>query len=511
MHDSEQSRYEQLPRWSTPEPAEGGLLSPDFRLLLSARPRWLRPTVKTPPWLWRLLPWCLTVFCGKTSRRLPKVTSTSYLNGIRGIACLVVLSYHIQLWYDHQKGNPYGAEPVEQNSYIMQLPILRLVYAGRAMVCIFFILSGFVLSFSSLRKMQTLLSPNSPSSAGDLITGLCSSTLRRFIRLFGPMMVAAFLTSFVIWLYPDSFSGQWREESTQLTDVMKSVMLRTEPFLNPFTWDNDYRPIGMVHFWTLAAEYRGSMVVFLLCIMVSKMTTVARKLFVSMFALWALYWWRMDICCFTLGVLLAELRHNPLSADLPVAVAKIKVPMWLSCGFYWILFVSSLFILSWPDMGDQGFEPYATMSSITPDRWKNKDELTSWFYGTVGAFCLLFAVENLPSVQKVLSTGPMIYFGEISFSFYLLHWIGYCSVGEITRQYLQDTLGVSARNAYSAMVSVSLVVLIFAADIYWRTVDENSVRLSKFMVDCMGIHQKPQELPVTLRDQGDSRDIIKRE
>lgn len=112
---------------------------------------------EAPRWYWNLLPWFLTAPLGKTTRKLPKKTSTSYLNGIRGIACLIVYTVHVSMhYYKEFTSNPYGAEPAASNHGFSQLPVIRIIYAGRGMVAIFFVLSGFVLTYSPLRKITSM-------------------------------------------------------------------------------------------------------------------------------------------------------------------------------------------------------------------------------------------------------------------------------------------------------------------------------------------------------------------
>lgn len=110
-----------------------------------------------PRWYWSLLPWFLTAALGKTTRTLPRKTSTSYLNGIRGIACLIVYTEHVSMhYYRDFMSNPYGAEPAANNHGFSQLPIIRIIYAGKGMVAIFFVLSGFVLTYSPLKKITSI-------------------------------------------------------------------------------------------------------------------------------------------------------------------------------------------------------------------------------------------------------------------------------------------------------------------------------------------------------------------
>lgn len=76
----------------------------------------------------------------KKAMRERVMTETSYLNGLRGLAAWLVFVTH--LLYDPGFHEGYAGRP---GDFAIQLPFLRLLFAGQFMVAIFFILSGFVL------------------------------------------------------------------------------------------------------------------------------------------------------------------------------------------------------------------------------------------------------------------------------------------------------------------------------------------------------------------------------
>ncbi|ETS84787.1 hypothetical protein PFICI_02812 [Pestalotiopsis fici W106-1] len=425
-------------------------------------------------WLWTLSPWFIAAAFGKTQRRLPKKTSTSYLNGVRGLACIIVYMFHAVGLHDTFFFHAYGAEPAENNRYFTQLPIIRVIWAGKGMVAVFFVLSGFVLAHSPLRNITN----HSSVSDGMLITGLSSSILRRGIRLFGPTIIMIVLTC----LYPDS----WVEEDTTVLEHMRRYLNLTIPLLNPYDWDR-YFPRSFDQTWTLPAEYRGSMMVFLMCIATARLTTVARKVVIVSTAFWALYHMRGDMYCFLMGMAIAELRFNPLTDDFAFMRAK-RVSRSLRCTLAVTLFLVSIFVLSWPEDGDGGVEPYKTMNGFVPEKWRGGNEAFALFWGYFAAPGLLFALENLPSAQRLLSTTPMLYFGEISFSFYLLHWSAFQWPGRHLKDFLERDLEWSRDSSIYTMLVVTFILLVTLADVFWRTADEGCVKLSRTFVDWLGIH-----------------------
>lgn len=83
------------------------------------------------------------------------IHSTAYLDGLRGVAALFVAFDHyvaqffpyISKGYLSQDKSEPGAG---ENNRFVQLPIIRVFYNGWFMVSIFFVISGYVLSYKAL-------------------------------------------------------------------------------------------------------------------------------------------------------------------------------------------------------------------------------------------------------------------------------------------------------------------------------------------------------------------------
>ncbi|KAI0175461.1 hypothetical protein BJ166DRAFT_588196 [Pestalotiopsis sp. NC0098] len=401
--------------------------------------------------------------------------------------------------------NPYGAEPAADNHGFSQLPVIRIIYAGKGMVAIFFVLSGFVLTYSPLKKITSIserhqdqgdaiesqefpvtrVSTSPTRAADELITGLCSSILRRGIRLFAPMLVIAWMSCLVTWYYPTFFPGNWREsDPTFLQHVWRFVGI-TLPVFNPFQW-GIYHPLSFNQCWTLPVEYRGSMVVFLMCMATARLRTRARKVIVLGSAFWALYLQHGDVFAFLCGMFLAELRFCPLSKDFSFL-------RWVPRSVTYTLSICALFLslmlMGWPENGPKDVEPFQTFLQLTPSAWKGSVETVTFFWSYATAPVLLAAVENLPPVQWLVSTAPMLYLGEISFAFYLLHWMGFLWPGWEMMIEMVNVQHWPKDPSFYLMYFTILGMLIVAADYFWRLVDEKCVKLGKALVDWLGIHK----------------------
>ncbi|KAI0198307.1 hypothetical protein F4808DRAFT_263811 [Astrocystis sublimbata] len=456
-------------------------------------------------WLIFLLPFCVAKPLGLTERQLPKTTSTTYLNGIRGLACWIVFNEHMTMdKYRAIVFKPYGAEKNgEKFEHFIQLPFVRALIAGKGMVCVFFVLSGFVLSYSSLRKINEQGKPNKPEKAGardDLLTRISSMTLRRAIRLFGPLLALAFLTGLVTYYVP---WGVIDHKAPNIFAHLYKQWLDAVTVMDPYHWGR-LRPIPR-HFgqaWTLGVEYRLSLVMFLMIATTATLSTVGRKIVIIFVAAWSVYCGRRwDVACAMGGMLLAELRFAPLADDInrifkrPLRLSKL----WTTVPAVVCVTLGLLFC-SWPEASPSGAEPYSSLWELTPETWRPDANHGApepvggwvWWWGTIGAFMFLWGLEQLPSLQNILSVSFLKYLGEISYAYYLLQEMGRTHVGDPIYNALQEKHGWSQNSAFVAGYIVGNIFNIIAADYFWRVIDESCVRLARHVVvEWLGVGKKP--------------------
>lgn len=78
-------------------------------------------------------------------------------------------------------------------------PFVHIGIQGAAMVNVFFVISGYVLTYRILRLMRT-------RDAGQLLHAFVSSIFRRYVRLFGSSAFVTFMIMLVVhfnWYLPE--------------------------------------------------------------------------------------------------------------------------------------------------------------------------------------------------------------------------------------------------------------------------------------------------------------------
>jgi len=178
----------------------------------------------------------------------------AHLDSLRGIAALiVVIAHYLAAFYPYTIfGNQGGYQQHADWENMVFYPPFGLLVAGHFAVCLFFILSGYVLSYSYLgesKRRQKIL----------------ASIIKRPIRLGGLVWLAIICGS-LLWYCGLFFNGE-------VSDLTSS-----KPWLNSF-WEKNFNfnaffidfassafSKGSIYnppLWTIKIELYGSLMVYL--------------------------------------------------------------------------------------------------------------------------------------------------------------------------------------------------------------------------------------------------------
>ena len=433
------------------------------------------------------------------------------LDGLRGVACLFVFNEHFSYNYSHNFLYGYG---IEDRRSVIQWPFIRILWSGFSMVAIFFVISGYVLSYKPLKQIRA-------RQAAQLQHTLGSSVFRRAIRLYLPSMVAVvlcgLLTSTGAFRYATTIARSNNpmpfelHESTpphydnfflQIGDAIKNAFWMTYFW----RWDSTTTPGDYdLHLWTIPTEFRCSLVLFLTITATSRLRTRWRLSYIVTFIVYCIATNRRDVLLFLSGMLLAEidLIRTARSPILLLPLASDGLASKYEHLLPPLLFTMGLFFASSPVIEAPLTPGYRTLCALISRLPSSGDFLgyPGSLLQCLGAVLITWSVANSPSTTAIarIFTNPVPqYLGSISFALYLVH-------GNVLKSILYSLMptiasttgGFGSVDQFGTRVTVSttpnlvaawlmgiafvLPVTIWTADLFWRGVDLPVVRLSRWL------------------------------
>lgn len=181
---------------------------------------------------------------------------TAWLDGMRGIAAFLVFIFHIS-YATHDVATAYA--PHGGKTDLLRLPIIRFFYHGPAMVSIFFVLSGYALSYKPAKQMHK-------GEIDALLKGLSSSVVRRGMRLYLPCVASTLCIVAIVRLGGYDWTREIANDGKRLTGYRDRHAWRYDTFAeqmwhwgssflgfaNPFTGKRMYLD---GHLWTIPLEF----------------------------------------------------------------------------------------------------------------------------------------------------------------------------------------------------------------------------------------------------------------
>ncbi|EXJ93618.1 hypothetical protein A1O1_02010 [Capronia coronata CBS 617.96] len=481
------------------------------------RSRWRTACASSINFLRHLLPSYLHALDHTAPRKLHP---TAYIDALRGYAAVAVFVYHA-----------FGLPDI----WFLQLPIIRVLFdGGSGMVAIFFVISGYVLSYRMLKMIRN-------REATRLHGCLASSTFRRFIRLYGSTGIATFIAALMVslrWYIPYGMNPQ-DTFLEQMWDWFQDFVASSDPFADIEGWVHDgvFRTRYLDQMWTIPIEYRGSIVLFVFCTASSKLSTAARWTFLWIVVVLSYYWRAVYVAEFLFGMFIADLslsRHPerwsaPLPPRLPVSESegeneggsrsisgpvtrtsvqspslgldeKPRLPSrrrWLTrervlaalASFashfgYVALLLLGLVLLGQPDQQHSpdlgaltGQFPWPIIAWWIPP-WYGDAAYTFWI--SIGAFFVVLAIDSCPMLQRPFEWRFSQYLGDLSFGIYAMHWpIVYGFYRTVVEPWRATHLGESHLARLPGALLTAVIVL-WAAD-YFTRLDKLVVRSARWV------------------------------
>ncbi|CAD0087591.1 unnamed protein product, partial [Aureobasidium vineae] len=408
---------------------------------------------------------------------------TGFLDGMRGVAAFLVIVFHLVVCcYDAKHG--YASGEHGEHRELFKLPFIRIIYAGPTMVSIFFVVSGYALSYKPVKLMRS-------KEWQSLSQSLASSIFRRAIRLFLPCIVSTFLISLMIWsgLYDwgadfakarghyntrhdidiprfDSLAAQlafWaRETSTRLINPWSFSAKSTEVTIDGHLWTIPVDQAGLAH---LRSKVRMVVLVFLI--------------------IWVHQMGRWEMILFYGGFLCADLGFHRSSTSTPILPTDDSTKKHgirrFSPAIFVCIFILGMYLGCQPQKRADKTPGWVTLASMIPDHVGNRKR----YWPGWGAILLVWSTSCYKPLQRLFDNKLSQYLGKISFSLYIVHGAVTHVIGYPLMNILDGVLGrddaLNKAVSFSVGFAATLFFTVWLADLFTRAVDEPSIKFAKWV------------------------------
>ncbi|RMZ85302.1 hypothetical protein DV738_g113, partial [Chaetothyriales sp. CBS 135597] len=427
-----------------------------------------------------------------------KKRATAYLDGLRGVAALGVFTQHLMGGTKSNHG--FG----ENGNYILiTFPFIRVFWSGgAAAVAIFFVLSGFVLSQTSVKLDHRGQQRESKRS-------LISAAIRRPIRLYLPCFTIGLLIALAKYLpwdiYPElGYSPRRENIGVELAHWLDTTL----KYFNPFQrhgWKYGVYEYVLI-LWTIPIELKGSYIIYILsavgCFgMVSAEWAVfvmlSTAVIIIHFGLWT-------FGCFIGGLVLTlnhlyQLDDKWVFRRFPPVVKTVAAHVLLFAG-WWLLSEPA------PDGHPEWSSDtpgWRYLTSLIPESYDQDSFYRFWH--SYGAMLFVWGSLHLPWLQAVLNTWPLQYLGRVSFMLYAIHLPLMMAFGNRMSRifgnvpygaepvwwdnmlYVPKAGPLGLNLQWDFIWAVQLAFTLAMAELATRLIDDPSVRLGKWLVRKIGL------------------------
>lgn len=369
----------------------------------------------------------------------------TYLDGLRGVAAVNVMVMHF--FVALAPAMVYGSEmPSHFGKFdlLFSSTPLGLIGAGNFSVCIFFVLSGYVLTRKYFETKDN----------GVIISSAVRRYLRLFVPVFAAVMLSYLLASAGLYRYyletmvvsaGSNYRGYWDFTPGLVSAVKEAV------------WDSffvggktPYDPV----LWTMNIEFFGSMLVFAMAL-----------LFGSLRSRWTFYlasavlFLNSYYLAFIIGMTFADTSNS----KMPIFNTDNKILLS-------IILVSGLFLGSYP------LSPVTTDSlyAFLNTGFFKTPEVT---YHIIGSGMIMYVLLNSRGLQAVFSSPVPVFLGKISYSLYLVHFLVISSLTCALFLALYPVLPYGTAFFISCFLSLFLIVPL--SYLFYKYVDMAGIELSK--------------------------------
>ena len=380
-------------------------------------------------------------------RQAPTERQMASLDGIRGIAALIVIFSHAVFWYYpaahlglRTQGRPTDGIDVFNSPF-------TFFFRGGFSVSLFFVLSGIVLTYSILKHEN-------------VINAALNAAKRRYIRIGIPVAVSIMICYLLIKI------GVYGENQILPTPFLSTKYLFNPSILEALQ-DSLFGALILGHskynytLWTIQIELLGSFIIYALLIALGKHTVSLRLVCISIAFSVPLYSntpMAIYLSMFMIGTFIATFETPNLN--------KVS-----ACALGSILVITGLYLAGF----NPGSQAYTLLTTKIIAWARSIGARPSWYIVVpyIGATMITIGVMTISEHVQIMNLRVFKWLGKLSFSVYLLHSFALAIVCPIAI----NTFGVSIISLAATIIATTIITLI--ASIYFhRYVDYPSIKLA---------------------------------
>ncbi|KAJ3103987.1 hypothetical protein HDU97_009642 [Phlyctochytrium planicorne] len=391
----------------------------------------------------------------------------SHFDGLRGLCAFGVYIHHIQ----------------HHVHYYLDIGWSNRIISSMA-VAIFFVLSGRVLLISYMKRKDNVI--------------LANATVKRFFRLFFPVLfvIAMDRTIQHHGIYAHSFA------LLNAQNQRLGLFIGYHVLNQPTSWYDIVRDsmnvfnasiagIPMSAMWTLYYEYMGSLMLYLVGMVVNNLPDPSHRWIVYAIAFFSHFMTYSWVMLFIAGAIIGDMAQNSHFTNLRTRSPRLNLIIVSAMGFFvcFIIYKAHLFYASY-------FHAFTNFFRIYRIEASPED------VDTYAGITIVLMLEMSPFLQRTFSNVVFEFLGKISFMLYLSHGVFLSSLYPyILSAFLAANIDPTF-SSYTAIIIHTAFLLAFCWVAYLY-VDKKSVRLSSRIGDAIiGARRKSTALSEPLGADG---------
>jgi peptidoglycan/LPS O-acetylase OafA/YrhL len=304
---------------------------------------------------------------------------------------------------------------------LLQTFPLSFCVSGVSAVCLFFILSGYVLSYRFIGE-------------GKMAWRIIEAVIKRPIRLIGVVLFGTY-AGFLLY----AINGGYVE----IDAVLK------QSFVSPFSSGlNVNEPL-----WTISIELYGSFITFAVCFFISNFSKKIRALLLIVLCVCLKDTYYM---AFVFGVLIADLQKNYM----------VNFFIRYKNALSYAIFIPAILLFSY---------------GMTPEfkRIPNIDYIQSGYSMLGSILIFIFIMCNNP-IKNILNHKLLVFIGGISYSLYAVHYLVQKYFVKSIYLYFTQAMKYDVNICFWAIFLVSTAIIIFIAWLTDKYIDKPCIKFSSW-------------------------------